>query len=211
MLLLCAVSGLDSTDSSSDAVANEGNDMPTSLSEEQWRFLQDKGWAERAGNEVAVWVSVDEQILRVVQGRTVLFEKPCATAEKGTGNETNSLQTPLGWHSVCDKYGEGAPWGQVFRSRSRTGEVWKPGDDTDEDLVLSRILALTGEEPGVNKGGRVDSRTRNIYMHGTNAEEKIGIPSSHGCIRLRNDDVIEAFEMVPVAAFVLITESEDAE
>jgi hypothetical protein len=163
-------------------------------------------WDEWVGDSVAVWVSVDEQMFRIIKNREVIWETRCATAEKGTGFVVNSMQTPLGWHSVKRKVGDDAPWGQVFRGAQPVKQVWKPGDTTDEDLVLTRLLWLTGEEPGVNQGGEVDSYNRYIYIHGTNDEEKIGTPSSHGCVRLRNDDVIEAYKLIPKDARVLITE-----
>ena len=178
----------------------------SSLSEKQLAYLDTFGWTERVQNAVAMWVSVDEQVFRIVRGGEILFETPCATAANGTGSEWNSLKTPLGWHHVVQKLGAGAPWGQVFRSRQATNEIWRPGDSVTEDLVLTRVLVLTGDEPGKNKGGNVDSLMRGIYVHGTNAEERIGTPSSHGCVRLRNDDVIRAYEMVPDEAPLLITE-----
>lgn len=176
------------------------------LTSEQRALLETKDWSARVGDAAAVWVSVGEQMLRYIQGDLVLFQARCASSEAGIGSEMNSLKTPLGWHSVAGKIGEGAPWGQVFRSREATREVWQLGEDTREDLVLTRILLLTGEEPGLNKGGNVDSFARNIYIHGTNDEARLGIPSSHGCIRLSNDDVIEAFERIPEGTLVLITE-----
>ena len=168
--------------------------------------LESAGWTGRVGDGLGVWVSVAEQKLRLVQSGRVVWQVPCATSSKGVGSEMDSEKTPLGWHSVALKVGEGAPWGQVFRVRRATEEVWKPGQETDEDLVLTRVLVLTGEEEGKNKGGNVDSRARNIYIHGTNAEEKVGTPSSHGCVRLKNDDVIGAFERIPVGTPVLITD-----
>lgn len=177
-----------------------------SLSPEQMRLLESKGWSERVKDGAAVWISVAEQMLRYIQGDRVLYQARCATAANGVGSQLNSLQTPLGWHSVARKVGADAPWGQVFRARAATREIWQPGEDTKEDLVLTRILLLTGEEPGLNKGGDVDSLARNIYIHGTNDEARLGVPSSHGCIRLSNDDVIEAFERIPEGTLVLITE-----
>lgn len=173
--------------------------------------LSAAGWAERVGDARAVWVSVGEQRFTVYEGGVPVWSVACATAEKGTGSVMGSYQTPLGWHRVSEKMGEGAPWGQVFRSRAATREVWRPGGDTKEDLVLTRLLWLEGLEPGKNQGRNaqgknVDSKERCIYIHGTNAEEKIGTPSSHGCVRLYNDDVIKAFEMLPVGTLVLITE-----
>lgn len=172
----------------------------------QSQLLDTFGWAERVANDqLAVWVSVAEQRTRVIRNGEILLDKPCATAANGVGFEMGSKKTPLGWHSVAKKIGDGAPWGQVFRSRAATNEIWKPGDDTKQDLVLTRILWLTGEEPGKNRGGSVDSYERYIYFHGTNAEDLIGAPSSHGCIRMYNDDVIEAFDLIPEGALVLIT------
>jgi lipoprotein-anchoring transpeptidase ErfK/SrfK len=94
----------------------------------------------------------------------------------------------------------------VFRDKHATKEIWKRGDPVKEDLILTRVLTLRGEEPGKNKGGDVDSFDRNIYIHGTNDEEKIGTPASHGCVRLTNDDVITLYEMVPLNTPMLITE-----
>ena len=141
------------------------------------------------------------------RGDAIIWESPCATAEKGTGSEKDSFKTPLGWHEVFAKTGHGAAWGQVFRSGAPTPEVWKPGQGTAEDLVLTRVLFLDGLEPGRNKGGNVDSRARYIYIHGTNNEAALGSPSSHGCVRLRNDDVIALYDLVPEGARVLITET----
>jgi hypothetical protein len=182
------------------------HDNPEPLTASQKALLESKAWAKWDTSNPAIWVSVKEQMFRIIQDEKVLYQTRCATASKGTGSVMNSLQTPLGWHSINRKVGEGAPWGQVFRSRQATREVWQPGEDTEEDLVLSRILLLTGEEKGLNKGGNVDSYARNIYIHGTNDEARIGQPTSHGCIRLRNDDVIEIFDQLELDTKVLITD-----
>ncbi len=183
---------------------------PQPLSPRQRQVLDSLGWQKRVGQEPAVWVSVDEQVLRVVHGDAILWESPCATAKKGTGSEMDSFKTPLGWHEIFAKTGRGAPWGQVFRGGVPTAHVWKPGQNTREDLVLTRIFFLDGLEPGRNKGGNVDSRARYIYIHGTNDEAAIGTPSSQGCVRLRNDDIIALYELVPEGAKVLITETRQA-
>jgi len=176
------------------------------LTPEQRQVLLEAGWQEHAGDGPAVWVSISEQTFRIIEHGEVTWQAPCSTAKNGPGFKADSFKTPLGWHSVAEKVGEDAPWGQVFRAKRPTGEIWKPGEETDRDLVLTRILALAGEEPGLNKGGDVDSYKRCIYIHGTNGEDEIGRPVSHGCIRLKNDDVIEAFEKIPEGAAVLITE-----
>lgn len=169
------------------------------------------GWSDKVGDGLGVWIDVPQQRMRVIENGTVVWDVPCATAKAGTGSVSGSLQTPLGWHKIDTKLGDGAPWGQVFRSRVPTTEIWKPGQDVAEDLVLTRVLWLDGLEPGKNKGktadGRlVDSKERCIYIHGTNGEALIGTPSSHGCIRLFNDDVIVAFDKLPVGTPVLITD-----
>jgi lipoprotein-anchoring transpeptidase ErfK/SrfK len=178
----------------------------TMLTDAQWAYLQTKGWDQRVTAAPAVWISVDEQVFRFIEGRNILWEVPCSTAAKGTGSTANSMQTPLGWHLVKSKTGANAPWGQVFRSGHATAEIWKPGQSTKEDLVLTRVLFLDGTEPGINKGGNVDSFNRKIYIHGTNDEARIGTPISHGCIRLRNDDAIQAYNRIPENTPVLITE-----
>ncbi len=179
--------------------------MPGYLRPDQERILESSGWAQRVGDDAGAWVSVSEQITRLVQGNSVLWQAPCATAANGTGAEMDSLKTPPGWHSIALKIGDGAALGQVFRSRQPVNETWKRGGATTEDLVLTRVLVLTGEEEGINKGGKVDSLARNIYFHGTNDEARIGTPSSHGCIRLTNEAVIDFFGRVREGTMVLIT------
>ena len=181
------------------------------LSEAQHAILDAKGWADRVGEKTAIWVAADEQVLRIVRNDRILLETPCATAKNGLGSQMNSLKTPLGWHSIANKIGDDAVKGQVFRAKQPTQEIGKPGDEVREDLVLTRVLVLDGEEPGKNKGGDLDSFARKIYIHGTNDEENIGTPSSHGCVRLLNDDVIKAYELVARGAPVLITGPEPEE
>ena len=176
------------------------------LTPEQQQLLEEAGWRERAGTGRAVWVSVGEQTLRVIEDGKAVWQAACSTAEKGVGSKKDSYQTPVGWHSVAEKVGECEPWGRVFREKRASRKVWQPGGSTKKDLVLTRVLALTGEEPGVNNGGDVDSYARCIYIHGTNDEARIGTPVSHGCVRLRNDDVVQVFELIPQGALVLITE-----
>ncbi len=181
------------------------------MKEADWQLLQRYDWSAKAGMGRAVWISVARQRFHLIEDGAILWEVTCATALAGTGSLKGSLKTPLGWHRVAEKFGDDAPWGQVFRSRAPTKEIWKPGMDTKEDLVLTRILWLDGLEPGVNKGraadgSLVDSRQRYIYIHGTNGEDVIGQPSSHGCIRMLNDDVILAYEMIPEDTKVLITQ-----
>ncbi len=164
------------------------------------------GWAERVGDGLGIWVSVAHQGLMGIEGGCVKFAYRCSTAARGTGNKENSYQTPLGWHEITERIGDGLPQGAIFNERKYTGNVWTPDSPTPKDLVLTRILWLSGLEPGVNKGPGVDSHARFIYIHGTPAEEKLGTPASWGCIRLSNRDAIELFNQTPVGTKVLITE-----
>jgi hypothetical protein len=198
-----------STNSKNDDTGDSANVNPSPeilLSDVQKTYLSTFNWEAWVGHGKGIWVSVDEQMLRLIEDNTIRLELPCATASKGTGSQLRSYKTPLGWHKISEKIGENAPWGQVFRERRATKEVWRPGQDSKSDLVLSRILWLSGQEPGKNLGGTVDSHNRFIYIHGTNGEDLIGTPSSHGCVRLRNDDVITLFDRADVDTPVLISE-----
>ncbi|MBI1318561.1 MAG: L,D-transpeptidase family protein [Candidatus Hydrogenedens sp.] len=180
------------------------------LTSEERAVLSSARWKDEVGEALAAWVDVDRQRFFLIENGEAVWQVACATAAAGAGSEAGSQKTPLGWHQVAQKFGEGAPWGQVFRSRAATKEIWKPGDDVTEDMVLTRVLWLDGLEPGKNKGTaasgvNVDSKARFIYIHGTNGEALIGTPSSHGCIRLYNNDVIEAFARLSVGSKVLIT------
>lgn len=199
----------DATATVASAAPSAGITEPTAghLTEQQLAFLASQKWEDWVGAGAAVWVSVDEQMFRIVRAGQLVWQAPCATAAAGVGSQMNSQKTPLGWHSVKKKVGGGAPLGQVFRGAQPTKDVWKPGQPVKEDLVLTRILWLTGEEPGKNLGGHVDSYSRYIYIHGTNDEEKIGTPSSHGCVRLKNADVIAAYDLIPEGTPVLIAEA----
>ena len=190
-----------------EGVKVEVRHTAASLSDEQKEQLAGLEWENHVADGLGVWVSVDDQAFRVIDHGELVWETACATAAKGTGSKMNSNKTPLGWHSIARKTGDGAPVGQVFRGGTPTDEIWQPGDDVEEDLVLTRVLFLKGEEPGRNQGGDVDSYRRYIYIHGTNDEARIGTPSSHGCIRLRNRDAVAAYALIPEGAPVVISES----
>ena len=153
-----------------------------------------------------LWIRVATQELQVIRDGQVVRTYRCSTAAKGVGNQRDSEKTPLGWHEIGAKIGDGAPAGAIFEERRYKGHVWQPGERTNADLVLSRVLRLRGLQNGYNRGGNVDSWDRCIYIHGTNDLEELGRPSSHGCIRLSPTDVIELFNSVPVGCRVLITE-----
>jgi lipoprotein-anchoring transpeptidase ErfK/SrfK len=132
-----------------------------------------------------------------------------STALSGAGELRDSGCTPRGRHVVRARIGAGLPRGAVLVGRRPTGEVWSPQlarSHPGRDWILSRILWLSGLEPGRNRLGRVDTMRRYIYIHGTPDDQPLGVPASHGCIRMRHDDVIELFELAPLGTEVLIRE-----
>ena len=132
-----------------------------------------------------------------------------SSGKNGIGEQENSGKTPRGWHKVALKFGESAPLNAVFIARKETGEVYDQdlaNEFPERDWILSRILWLSGLEPKFNQGEGCDTFNRYIYIHGTPDTEPMGIPMSHGCIRMRNQDVVELFELIPENALVYISE-----
>ncbi len=141
-------------------------------------------------------------------GDMLIRQYPVSTAAKGTGEESGSFRTPRGRHRIAEKIGAGMPLGTAFKARVPTGEIWTPelnAENPGRDWILTRILWLEGLEPGKNRGGNVDTHDRYIYIHGTHEEHKIGTPASHGCIRMKNADVAELFDLVRVGTEVRIS------
>ncbi len=155
-------------------------------------------------------INVTQQQLRLLDEEgNLLHQYPVSTSKYGTGNENGSEKTPLGLHRIKDKLGGAMPVNEVYIGRVPHGnleECVQQGVDLPDDVIMSRILWLEGMEPGRNQGGYVDSYQRYIYIHGTNHEENIGTPSSIGCIRMCNADVVEMFRLVEVGSEVLIEE-----
>jgi len=149
--------------------------------------------------ERRIRVHLGSQRLELLEGDRVLATYPVSTAARGAGELAGSEQTPRGRHEVRAKIGAGAASGAVFEGRRPTGEICTPerlAAEPGRDWILSRILWLRGLEPGRNRRGDRDSMRRYIYIHGTPHEGSIGTPASHGCIRMRNADVIELFDRV---------------
>jgi lipoprotein-anchoring transpeptidase ErfK/SrfK len=135
-------------------------------------------------------VDIPRQVLELhVQG-TPIASYPVSTSRFGIGTEEGSFRTPTGRFRICQKIGADSPPWMIFKGRVPTGEIATPGGD--EDLVLSRILWLEGLDAHNN-----NTRDRYIYIHGTNQEEQIGTPASHGCIRLCNLDMIDLYAKIP--------------
>ena len=149
--------------------------------------------------QTTIHVSVQKQKLDLTQDGKTIRSFPVSTSRFGLGSEEGSNKTPLGRFKVGQKIGHEMPAGTIFKSR-RPLEPEDPLPET-EDWITSRILWLDGlEEPNAN------TRDRFIYIHGTKHEDRIGTPDSHGCIRMRNADVIELFKLIDEGTPVLITE-----
>ncbi len=132
-----------------------------------------------------------------------------SSSSRGAGEQINSYQTPRGLHRIRAKIGNGVPMGGVFVGRRYTGEIHSPmlaASFPERDWVLSRILWLCGCEPGRNRFGSVDTMRRYIYIHGTPDSEPMGIAKSHGCIRMRSNDLLRLYDQVEVGTQVLIEE-----
>ena len=139
-----------------------------------------------------ITISVSEQKLRL---RQLCFD--CSTGKAGVGTEPGSGRTPLGRFEICSMHGENAPLLTVFRGRIPVGLY--PEAARGEDAILTRILALHGLEPH-----NANTRSRYIYIHGTNETERLGSPASHGCIRLSPQDMLTLFELVHIGTPVCI-------
>lgn len=154
-------------------------------------------------------VSIGEQRLRLLDGDAVLMDVPVSTARNGSGERMGSECTPRGRHVVRAKIGDGMPAGTVFVGRRASGEIFQPSmraRHPDRDWILTRVLWLSGSEPGRNRLGDVDTMRRFIYIHGCPDDVALGAPGSHGCIRMGNADVVALFDRVPVGTPVVLGE-----
>lgn len=156
-----------------------------------------------------IHVSIQQQLLTLTDEQGKCQEYRISTAANGVGEQNGSECTPRGLHQVSEKFGENAPINSVFVGRRETGEIYSPALRTQfpqRDWILTRILWLEGCEPGRNQGGECDTKARYIYLHGSPDDVEMGTPGSHGCIRMRNIEIIELYAKVPVGTTVLIEE-----
>jgi L,D-transpeptidase YbiS len=154
-------------------------------------------------------VSLAAQRLDLLEGERVVAHHPVSTAAVGPGERIGSQGTPRGEHVIRAKIGAGCPSGTVFVSRRPTGEICTAARyhaEPERDWILSRILWLSGCERGRNRLGDVDTMRRYIYIHGCPDEIPVGVPLSHGCVRMRNKHVIALFDLVSVGTRVRIEE-----
>ena len=163
-------------------------------------------------NEKVIDVDVEKQQLRLLQNDAVLASYVISTAKNGVGQIMGSECTPTGWHSVRAKIGINAKENTVFVGRRDTGEIFSEelrNNHPDRDWILTRILWLSGLELGKNRGGEVDTMRRYVYIHGCPDSDSFSKPSSHGCVKMRNKDIIALFDNIEAGTRVLIRTSEN--
>jgi hypothetical protein len=149
--------------------------------------------------EPRIRIRLDAQRLELLGNSGVLESWPISSARNGAGQLQDSGCTPLGRHRIRIRIGEGCPLNTVFIGRRPSGETYSPElavARPGRDWILTRILWLTGTEPGRNRGGQVDTLRRYIYIHGTPDSEPMGVPLSHGCIRMHNADLVSLFDQL---------------
>lgn len=154
-----------------------------------------------------LWIRIPEQRLLLLDGERIAAEYSVSTAGNGPGERAGSGCTPRGLHYIRARIGAGAPVNAVFVGRRFTGEIYSPALAARyprRDWILTRILWLCGLEPGRNRFGERDTQRRYIYIHGCPDELPMGTPLSHGCIRMRNADIVALFEQVEAGDRVMI-------
>ncbi len=152
----------------------------------------------------SIVIDLSRQRLELRDGDGLRAEYSVSTSLRGAGERPGSECTPRGRHVIAEKIGANAPPGAVFIGRQPTGEIWSPelaAANPDRDWILTRILWLDGCEDA-----NAESKSRFIYIHGTPDTEPMGVARSHGCVRMRNGDVIELFDAVDVGTVVEIRE-----
>ncbi len=158
--------------------------------------------------ERLILISIAEQRLQLREGEQVLLDVPVSTATNGPGERNGSECTPRGWHQVRARIGTDAALNTVFIGRRPCGEIFSPDlreQYPQRDWILSRILWLSGLQRGFNRMGNVDTQRRYIYIHGCPDGDVPGEPGSHGCVKMRNRDVVALFAQVSVGTRVWIT------
>jgi hypothetical protein len=162
----------------------------------------------KPGERILV-VRIGPATLQFFRGGSLVRSFVISTSKRPPSNVKHSLGTPRGLHEIAERIGAGQPPGMVFKSRVPTGrhfsEVLARQPEQD-NLITSRILWLRGLEPGVNRGGDVDTYDRYVYIHGTNHDDRIGEPLSSGCVLMRNLDIVELYEDVRAGDLVWIAD-----
>ena len=160
-----------------------------------------------------IQISISDQTLSLFDEDKLVKQYSISTAKNGVGEEMDSECTPRGKHIIIEKIGAGCEANSVFVGRIHTGEIYEPALrelQPERDWILTRILWLSGVEAGKNKGQlegvNIDSHARYIYIHGSPDDVAMGQPGSRGCVRMRNPDVIELFDLIEPGTEVDICE-----
>jgi len=165
-----------------------------------------EGYVSKDYDEL-LFISIANQELHHIKNKKIINTFTISSSKYGTGNKNGSNKTPLGLHKIKEKYGEKTPINGRMIGRIFYGEIstiYQDATKSKTDDITSRILWLEGLEKGKNKGIGIDSYKRYIYIHGTSEEGRLGTPASHGCIRMKNKDVIDLYKIVKVGTLVLI-------
>lgn len=150
-------------------------------------------------DSLSIKISISDQTLSLFADGVLQACYPVSTAANGAGCQKGSGKTPLGRHCIRAKIGQAQPVNTVFVGRRPTGEIYSAElaqRSPERDWILTRVLWLSGQELGLNRLGEVDTMQRFIYLHGTPDSEPMGVPRSHGCIRMRNADILALFDRV---------------
>ncbi len=158
--------------------------------------------------ERLLFVRISTGTLQFFRSGVLVKSYVVSTSKRPPSNTKDSLGTPRGLHEIAERIGAGQPPGMVFKSRVPTGRHFSelPDAAQNDNLITGRILWLRGLEPGVNRGGNVDTYERYVYIHGTNHENRIGEPLSSGCVLMRNLDIVELYEQVRHGDQVMIVD-----
>lgn len=187
------------------AVANEPNPSNSGMVSFLKEYLNIK-YSDLQFDDI-LYVAVKQQKMYYIKGNHVLNEYSVSTAKNGLGSQLGSQKTPAGLHLIREKVGGDVPYGGIIKEKVYTGEVatvvYEP-KSTRGDQITTRLFHLDGLEPGINKTGNCDSYSRGIMIHGTPEEGLIGQPVSHGCVRMKNSDIEELFELVEAGTKVII-------
>lgn len=158
-------------------------------------------------DEKIIDIDVQKQQLTLLQNNTVIARYQVSTAKNGVGQQQGSECTPAGWHTIRAKIGGQAKENTVFVGRRPTNEIFSENlrqQEPERDWILTRILWLSGLEKGLNRGGEVDTMRRYIYIHGCPDNDSFASPSSHGCVKMHNKDIISLYENIEPGTHVLI-------
>lgn len=150
-----------------------------------------------------LYVSVKQQTMFYIKNGSIVDLFIVSTSKNGTGNTAHSEKTPTGLHAVKSKYGQNTPYCGILESRQFNNEIARINVSNDH-LITSRVLWLTGLEKGFNNGNYIDTYSRLIYIHGTPSENRLGVAQSSGCIRMSNSDIIDLFDEIPLGLPIII-------